>query len=165
MFFNLLFLSYQTDFHFWLDPKTKQKGQENFILPRTVPRLPGPNFRPSLIYRLCQDFGYQIFFVCYLFISDVRSLTMFGITGMEFYLAALYYLYFVVILCYATGFHSLYCHSEEGTTEESVSDGYLPRGVGIDKKVKDYFICYMGRCPKPQFLFTIDAKRNQKHQG
>ena len=30
-------MSYRTGFHFWLDPKTKQKSQENFILPPTKP--------------------------------------------------------------------------------------------------------------------------------
>ncbi len=40
-----MLLSYRTGFHFCLDTKMKQKSQENFILPPTCHRRPGPNFR------------------------------------------------------------------------------------------------------------------------
>jgi hypothetical protein len=50
-------LSYQTDFTFFLDKKSKQKNQEKNKLPSLFPSLARIFFRPSRLSRLHRDFG------------------------------------------------------------------------------------------------------------
>ena len=79
-------LSYQTDFTFFLDKKSKQKNQEKNKLPSLFPSPARIFFRPARLSRLHRDFGcsllifipYSLFGV-YLSVSHLPYAPIIGI--------------------------------------------------------------------------------------
>ncbi len=83
IYLNLLFnnqsiikmlLSCRTGFHFCLDTKTKQKSQENFILPPTCHRRPGPNFRARALLILLKFYTVLLIYIS-IFTGSIELLT------------------------------------------------------------------------------------------